>query len=163
MPGSLGMLALASLIICHVEPAPAQEPGEVHTELIAEVREPAGLVGNRQTYRYVPATVLSEGQVVFYTVRITNPGSAAAREVVVTQRVPTNTIYVAGSAAGPGADVSFSIDGGQTFAPAEQLKVLQDGQMRPIAEEQYTHIRWRLRNALAPGAVALARFRALFR
>jgi hypothetical protein len=29
--------------------------------------------------------------------------------------------------------------------------------------QDYTHIRWHLRNALAPGAVALARFRAVFR
>ena len=34
-------------------------------------------------------------------------------------------------------------------------------QLAPVA--QYTHIRWQLRNPLAPGATALARFRATFR
>ena len=83
-------------------------------------------------YKFVPATVLSQGQVVYYTVRITNPAPVPASRVVVTQRIPANTTYVAGSAAGPGADVTFSGDGGVTFAPAEQLTTIVDGKARPL-------------------------------
>ena len=82
-----------------------------------------------------------------------------ANKVQVSQKIPANTTYVPGSAGGPGADVEFSIDGGQTFARAEHLK-LEDGSIAP--PERYTHIRWTLRNPLAPGATALARFRAKF-
>lgn len=159
---SLSALLLASMAICHLSQALAEDV-DVQTELIAEVREPVGQPPDRLTYRYVPATVLAQGQVVFYTLRITNPTPVFARDVLVTQRIPANTTYVLGSAAGPGADVSFSIDGGQTFASATALVTTQDGKTRPIAAEQYTHIRWQLRNPLAPGAIALARFRALFR
>lgn len=158
---SLGHVSPGHLSLAQVGPA---EPIEVQTELIAEVREPLGQPpADRPTYRYLPATVLAQGQVVYYTLRITNPTPVPARGVFVTQRIPANTTYVPGSAAGPGADVSFSIDGGETFARATELVTTQDGKKRPIPAEQYTHIRWQLRNPLAAGASALARFRAVFR
>lgn len=141
----------------------AQDKEEVHTELIAEVRVESMDASNRRTARFVPATVLSQGEVVYYTLRIRNPSTVYLRDVVVTQRIPANTVYVDGSASAPGADVSFSVDGGQNFAPSGQLRTVDaSGAAQPATPEQYTHIRFRLRNALAPGAVALARFRAVF-
>ena len=139
--------------------AMASEAVELRTQLIAEVRETLN-AQERPVHRMVPASRLSQGQVVYYTVRITNPTPVFANNVVVSQRVPANTIYMKGSAVGPGAEVEFSVDGGVTFAREEDLK-LDDGIRAP--PERYTHIRWRLRNPLAPGAVALARFRAVFR
>ena len=137
----------------------ASEAVELRTRLIAEVRE-AGGTKEHPTFRLVPAKRLAQGQVVYYTLRITNPTPVFANKVQVSQMIPANTTYVPGSAAGPGADVEFSIDGGQTYAPAADLK-LEDGVTR-ASPERYTHIRWRLRNPLAPGATALARFRATF-
>jgi uncharacterized repeat protein (TIGR01451 family) len=137
----------------------ASEAVELRTQLIAEVRETLN-VQDRPTYRLVPAKRLSQGQVVYYTVRITNPTPVFANNVVVSQMIPANTLYMDDSAVGPSADIEFSVDGGVTFAPPEALK-LDDGTRAP--PERYTHIRWRLRNPLAPGAVALARFRAVFR
>jgi uncharacterized repeat protein (TIGR01451 family) len=149
-------------------PALASEAVELRTQLIAEVRETLDTHQGRAldthqgrpVHRMVPANRLSQGQVVYYTVRITNPTPVFANNVVVSQKVPANTTYVKDSAVGPGADVEFSLDGGVTFARPEDLK-LDDGTRAP--PERYTHIRWRLRNPLAPGAVALARFRAVFR
>ena len=147
--------------------AHATETVELHTELIAEVRESSeapgraqGTVQERQTYRMVPAKLLSQGQVIYYTLRITNPTPVAANNVAVSQRIPNNTTYLPGSAGGPGADIEFSIDGGRSFARAEELKAEDGSSQAP--PESYTHIRWRLRNPLAPGAMALARFRATF-
>jgi uncharacterized repeat protein (TIGR01451 family) len=106
---------------------------------------------------------LTQGQIVYYTVRIHNPSPVAARNVEVVRRIPANTFYVAGSAAGPGAHIDFSADGGQTFAAPGRVTVTDgNGATRAAKPEDYTHIRWRLRNPLAPGAVALARFRAVF-
>jgi uncharacterized repeat protein (TIGR01451 family) len=146
------MTTLASIVL-------ASEAVELRTELIAEVRETVN-APDRQTHRMVPAKRLSQGQVVYYTVRITNPTPVFANNVLVSQRVPANTTYVEGSATGPGAEIEFSVDGGVTFARPEKLQ-LDDGTRAP--PERYTHIQWRLRNPLAPGAVALARFRATFR
>jgi uncharacterized repeat protein (TIGR01451 family) len=141
----------------------AQDIEPVETELVAEVRADGAASPTATPARFVPATVVSQGQVVYYTVRIRNPSTEYVREVVVTQRIPANTVYVEESASGPGAEVSFSVDGGQTFARASDLRVSDPtGIQRAASVEDYTHIRWRLRNALAPGAVALARFRAVF-
>lgn len=142
--------------------APAQESSEIQTELVAEVRENISTTPGREVYRFVPARLLDQGQVVYYTVRITNQTTVPVRNVAVVQAVPANTVYIADSASGPGADVSFSIDGGQRFAPPEALTVEAEGAKQPAQAAQYTHIRWQLRNALAPGATALARFRATF-
>jgi uncharacterized repeat protein (TIGR01451 family) len=145
-----------------VFPTLAQEP-TVEVRLIAEVRMESASSGNPVRY-FVPATVLEQGREVFYTVSIRNPGAESAQNVVVVQRVPQNTSYVPRSAAGPGAEITLSTDGGQTFA-AEDALIYTDptGLTRPATAQDCTHIRWRLRNPLAPGAVALARFRATFR
>jgi hypothetical protein len=70
--------------------------------------------------------------------------------------------YVADSAVGPGAEVSYSIDGGKSFERAENLRVTgADGQSRPATAADYTHIRWHLKNTLKANSVAFVRFRAL--
>nr|WP_298719866.1 hypothetical protein [uncultured Steroidobacter sp.] len=148
---SVSLTTLATL-------AMATEAVELRTQLVAEVRESAG-TAERPIFRLVPADRLSQGQVVYYTVRITNPTPVFANKVQVSQLIPANTTYLPGSASGPGAQVEFSIDGGLTFARPEDLKQA-DGTRAP--PERYTHIRWTLRNPLAPGATALARFRATF-
>jgi uncharacterized repeat protein (TIGR01451 family) len=158
---SIGMLVLMAGILV-TSTAPADDPIEVETQLIAQVRERTDLASGRERYQFVPATVLSQGQVVYYTVRITNPAPVFAKDVIVTQRIPANTTYVDGSASGPGADVSFSLDGGETFLPQGQLTIEVDGKRQPVPAAKFTHIRWHLHNPLAPGAVALARFRAVF-
>jgi len=144
-------------------PAGAEEPSDVVTELVAEVRENISTTPGREVYRFVPARLLEQGQVVYYTLRITNQTTVPLRNVAVVQRVPANTTYLADSASGPGAIVSFSVDGGQIFGPAESLMIEVEGAKQLAQAAQYTHIRWQLRNPLAPGATALARFRATFR
>jgi uncharacterized repeat protein (TIGR01451 family) len=143
--------------------AGADEQSEIGTELIAEVRENASTTPGREAYRFVPARLLEQGQVVYYTLRITNQSTVPLRNVAVVQPVPANTTYLADSASGPGAAVSFSVDGGKTFGSADSLMIEVEGSTQRAHASQYTHIRWQLRNPLAPGATALARFRATFR
>jgi uncharacterized repeat protein (TIGR01451 family) len=129
-------------------PAGAEEPSDVATELVAEVRENISTTPGREVYRFVPARLLEQGQVVYYTLRITNQTTVPLRNVAVVQPVPANTTY---------------LDGGETYAPAESLMIEVEGAKQLAQAAQYTHIRWQLRNPLAPGATALARFRATFR
>lgn len=144
-------------------PVRAEEQSEVATELVAEVRENVSTTPGRELYRFAPARLLEQGQVVYYTLRITNQSTVPLRNVAVVQPVPANTTYLADSASGPGAVVSFSVDGGKTFGPADSLLIGSEGAKQLAQTSQYTHIRWQLRNPLAPGATALARFRATFR
>ena len=155
-------IAVATFLIA--SRAFAQDAVEVETSLVAEVRETVQTPPDRKAYRFVPATVLTQDEVVYYTVRIRNPTPVAARDVIVVQRVPANTAYLADSASGPGADITYSTDGGHTFAAADALMMKDDaGATRLARPQDYTHIRWHLRNVLAPSAVALARFRAVFK
>ena len=149
--------------MCTCTQVTAQDNNNVETELIAEVRVEITSGPHKGVARFVPATVLSQGEVVYYTVRIKNPTSEYLRDVSVTQRIPVNTLYVPDSASGPGAEVLFSVDGGVTFAAEEALNSIgEDGVAHRASEDEYTHIQWRMQNSLAPGAVALARFRAVF-
>lgn len=149
---TLGLLGCAAVL--------ADEEAGVVTELVAEVRETVRTPEGRETHRFAPATLLTQGQIVYYTVRIENPTPVAISDVEVTQRVPANTTYVPGSASGPGADIYLSTDS-ENFESEAARKASAAGRVESEGV-RYTHIRWRLRNPLAPGAVALARFRAVF-
>jgi uncharacterized repeat protein (TIGR01451 family) len=127
--------------------------------LQAELRLPPTAGGT--AYRYVPATTIEQGQEINYTVRIANPDTAALPKPTVILPLPTNTHYVPESATGAGADIQFSVDGGQTFAKPGALRSPANAE-RVASAGEYTHIRWQLRYALAPKAVLLARFRAVF-
>jgi len=100
--------------------------------------------------RFVPATRLEAGDEVHYTLRVRNPGKEPVTGVQVTKRMPDGLHYIEGSAVGPGADVEFSVDGGDTF------------EAKPDAAP-FTHVRWTLHRPLPAGATALLRFRATFR
>jgi uncharacterized repeat protein (TIGR01451 family) len=151
-------------MLCAGLPAWSQQPIAVETTLVAEIRAEPDAGAGRPSARFTPAHALKEGQELFYTLRIRNPSTEFARGVVVVQEIPKNTTYVPASAGGPGAVITFSADGGQSFAPEGQLQITDAaGASRPALPQDYTNIRWQLRNALAPGAIALARFRAVFR
>ena len=167
------MSLISLLFMALLQPYSAARASDaVAVTLVAEVRNEVELAG-RKSARLLPATVLEQGQEVFYTVRILNPSAAAVRDVVVVQRIPQNTTYVPNSVGGPGAEITFSADGGRSFAKEGQVTITEQtapsaspgsaALTRPAMPQDYTHIRWRLRNSLAPGAVALARFRAVFR
>ena len=163
------MMKLTSNVVCFVianalpHYALAQDSVPVETTLKAEVLEKIQLSDGRQSQRLIPAAVITQGDVVYYTVHVRNPTTVPARDVQVIQRIPENTRYVPNSASGPSVDITFSADGGQTFDSAKALSVLTAaGAVRPATASDYTHIRWQLRNVLAPGAVALVRFQAVF-
>jgi uncharacterized repeat protein (TIGR01451 family) len=157
--------AISCVLFATMPPyAVAENEVPVETKLIAEVLETVQTPEGKQIQRLVPADVIAQGQVVYYTVQIRNPTGQPARRVTVVQRIPANTTYVKNSASGPSAEISFSVDHGRTFGRAEELTVASpDGGARRARPEDYTHIRWQLRNVLAPGAVALVRFQAVFR
>lgn len=166
--------AASSLLIAWGNLAGASEPASpgspdgipvtIETETIAAVLGTRTLPDGQRTKEWLPATEIQQGQVVYYTVKIRNPGTTAAHNVVITKAIPANTRYLADSAAAPGANIAFSVDGGMTFAPARELLVRNaGGAQRAAPPASYTHIRWQLRYPLAPGAIAYARFRTVFR
>ena len=58
------------------------------------------------------------------------------------------------------AKVEYSIDGGVTFSAQPMVNVLENGRQipKPATPESYTHIRWTIRDEIAPGARVTAQF-----
>jgi hypothetical protein len=80
---------------------------------------------------------------------------------VITDPIPQDMMYVANSAAGESADITFSVDGGKTWGKPETLQVKNaDGTMRVASPKDYTDIRWILKGKLAPGAKGTVTFHA---
>ncbi len=111
--------------------------------------------------RLVEAELVLPGETVFYTITFTNVSEEAADRVVITNPIAENLIYLDGSAFGAGMDIVFSVDGGETFAAADELVVSEDGEARAAEARDFTHVRWVMRNDLAAGAQGTARFAAV--
>ncbi len=91
--------------------------------------------------------------VLHYTITFTNAGAETvdAGSIVITNPLPAETVYLDGSAFGSGTDITFSVDGGKTFAEPGALKVDRDGESVPAQAADYTTIRWVFKPALDPG------------
>jgi uncharacterized repeat protein (TIGR01451 family) len=156
---ALGSFVLTVFMQFFAGTAQSANAEQAETQLLAEVRVVTG--EQPRMLRLTPTKKLQQGQEIYYTLRIRNPGTDTMTALSVVQAVPRNTHYVAGSAAGAGADILFSIDGGSVFDRPVNLKLPNDP-AHVASTELYTHIRWQLRYPLAPKAVVLARFRAIF-
>jgi uncharacterized repeat protein (TIGR01451 family) len=168
--GVIVLMALLPMAPCltaagHAQGIPADVAPQVidpiAVKVIAEVESRRTEAG-REVVKLVPADRVVPGDQVIYTVRVRNTGAAAVESPTVTEAIPEHTRYLGGSAVGPGATVSYSVDGGRTFDRAENLSVQgSDGHPRPALPEDITHIRWQLKNSLKGNSVAFVRFRAV--
>lgn len=162
MKVKMGWLA-GALLASFAMQATAQDKGCILLKTVAEIEQVTTDERGEQTTRLVSVEKIVPGNEVIYTVSATNICDQAAENVAIDNPVPAHMNYVASSAIGPGTDVTFSVDGGFNFGKAERLKVVNaDGTQRQAEPDEYTNIRWVMRNPLKPGAVAFARFRAVF-
>jgi uncharacterized repeat protein (TIGR01451 family) len=104
---------------------------------------------------WVPAdkqVTVKPGDVLKFTVVGHNVGNKAAQNMAITQPIPNGTVLVANTTqASTTANVTYSIDRGQTFVANPMVKVkLANGQTveQPAPIATYTHVRWQLTNAL---------------
>ena len=111
--------------------------------------------------RLVPAEKVLPGETVYYTITFTNTSDEVADNVVVTNPIAEELMYLDGSAFGPGMDIVFSVDGGEMFAAANELNVTENGETRAAEAKDFTHVRWVMQNDLAAGAQGTARFAAI--
>lgn len=155
--------AAASLVALTLA-APGAAWAKPRLELaIEQLREVADPQAGSAAVRLVPATEVHPGDVVQYVLRCVNRGDEVARDAVIGDPIPPGTTYVAGSAGGEGAEVTFSSDGGKTYAPAVRLtyeiKTPAGAVEKRIATPgDYTHVRWTLR-AVEPGRASTVSFK----
>ncbi len=111
--------------------------------------------------------VVQPGDVLRYQVESQNQGDVAAANFVVTQPIPNKTLYVLDSTTTNNeANITYSIDGGQTFVAEPTIEVKQpDGTIvnEAAPADRYTHIRWKFGESVAPNANLLAAYQVTVR
>lgn len=130
---------------------------------IAQLKEVVEARNGSRTTRMVPALSASPGDVVEYVLSYENRGDEVATDAVIEDPIPKGTTYLANSAVGDGAQVTFSNDGGKTFAHPVKLTYemrLPSGavERRVATPAEYTHIRWTLAR-VPPGGTGTVAFR----
>lgn len=96
--------------------------------------------------------VVQPGDVLRYVVASENEGEMSANNLVITQPIAKDMTYKLGSAQGnKTATITYSIDGGETFAAEPKVEViLADGskEMQAAPAEAYTNVKWDFSEAL---------------
>jgi uncharacterized repeat protein (TIGR01451 family) len=156
------LLRLAAVAAGLTLAAPALAAPKI-TFSIAQFRETVEQKGGARTTKMVPAQSVSPGDVVEYVLTYTNQGDAPATDASIDDAIPKGTTYLADTASGEGAEITFSSDGGKTFAPAVKLTYefrLPSGavEKRVATPAEYTHVRWTLKK-VPPGATGKVAFR----
>ncbi|MDD4928303.1 MAG: hypothetical protein PHP85_03370 [Gallionella sp.] len=130
---------------------------------IAEVAVEVVKNGKKEIVRTSPEKAVP-GTVVIFTNRFENISKKAARDIVISNAIPANTVYQADSAFGADCAITFSVDGGKTFALAENIRLRgADGREYTAHPAQYTHIRWNYTGQLAAGKSGEVGFSAVIR
>jgi uncharacterized repeat protein (TIGR01451 family) len=141
-----------------------QEPGRLNIQTVVEKAEVVVDTDGSQRTELRSVETAVPGDELIYTVVFTNISDEMADDIRVTNPIPSDLRYVENSAFGPGTEIAYSIDDGGSYASSDELMVqLADGERRPATPDDYTHIRWTLKNPLEAGARGFARYRAVVR
>ncbi|HUL02909.1 MAG TPA: hypothetical protein VLV16_06730 [Gemmatimonadales bacterium] len=103
------------------------------------------------------------GDEIRYSLVFTNTQQVAVKNVQFVDPIPQGMVYVLGSASiGQAGRVAYSIDGGKTYSAQPTVETMENGQKisKPAPRELYTHVRWTVLDAVAPGAQVTAELRA---
>jgi uncharacterized repeat protein (TIGR01451 family) len=139
----------------------AQEQGHLNVRTVVQKEQVTVNEAGEAETKLVAADRVVPGEKVVYTITFRNISDEPAENVVITNPISAELMYVDGSAFGPGSDIQFSVDGGQTFANSNELTVTEDGVTRSAVAEDFTHVRWVMQQELAAGAQGIARFSAV--
>ena len=157
------LAALIALAAAVAGPAFAQAGGgDIEFRNIAEQEVEAKAADGKMEKKRVPVAKAVPGAEVIYTSTFRNVGKRPAANIQVVNPVPANTTLVGGSAFGENTELTFSADGGKTWAAADKVKVIgADGKERSAAASEFTHVRWVYRGELAPGKQGVVGFRVV--
>lgn len=143
--------------------ANAQEQGHLNVTTTVQKEQLTVNAAGETERQLVAADTVVPGEVVIYTITFQNISDEPAENVVITNPIAETLTYVDGSVFGPGTDIQFSVDGGQTFAQRDALTVDEDDRVRPAEAKDFTHIRWVMQQELDAGAQGMARFSAVLK
>jgi uncharacterized repeat protein (TIGR01451 family) len=141
--------------------AHAADPGCIELKTVAESEQEYTNEAGQKAKRLVPAAKVVPGDEIVWTITARNVCNKAADNIVIANPVPEQMSYVANSAMGLGADITYSVDGKEFQTPAALIVHEANGARRTAAADDYRAVRWTYKNAFAPGATAFVRYRAI--
>ena len=155
---SLALVLQSAAGLAHAQQNPILVKSIAETEV--DVKNAQGGVEKKR----VTLAKAAPGDEVIYTTTFTNQGAKPAGNVAISNPVPANTTYVGGSAFGDNTEITYSVDGGKTYAAPDKLNIkTPEGRERPAMPSEYTHIRWVYKGELAPAKTGSASFRVVIK
>jgi uncharacterized repeat protein (TIGR01451 family) len=161
MTKSLSFVLALALMASSAHAAAESSSKALEIKVTAEVEVKIKAADGAEQTKRVPAAKVPPGVAVIYTLSAQNTSQSPAGDVAITDPIPQHMQYVDGSATTAGTVLTFSVDGGKTFAAVEKLKVKgPGGASRSAGPTDFTHIRWQFQKPLAPGESRAVEFRA---
>jgi len=156
------LVSFAALLIM-ASFANAQNQPKAQIKLQAVVEKDIEIVneqGEKEIQRVEAAKVVP-GDEVIYTINYSHVGNEAAENVLITNPIPEHMVYVNESADGENCEITFSIDGGNTFNSSINLFVINaEGNSIAATAVDYTHVRWMIVDRIMPGHKGSVSFKA---
>ena len=151
-----------ALALLGVFSTPAQAAGLKATQSV-ELATVSLSADGSETVTFAPATDVEPGEQVRYRLAYTNDGAEAADRVSLVMPVPAEVTYLEGSIAGNAAQVTFSGDNGESFAPREAVRITDGETERVAASADITHIKWVFAEPIAPAESGAISFMAVLK
>lgn len=157
------LFATLSLLLLVALSATAAEKKGIELKATAEVdiivKNDKGV--NEVTRVEAASANVAPGDTVIFSTHYAYQGEKPATDVVINNPLPEHMLYLDGTAEGKGTRIEFSADKGKTFTAANKVKIRDaEGKERPASAADFTHIRWTIEGALAPGAKGSVSFKA---
>jgi uncharacterized repeat protein (TIGR01451 family) len=157
------MKSLRMLLLLLLLPAWVLAAEKPNLTLSIKAEKEVAVTGRDGRTRFVwrEISTLNPGETVRYTISYTNGGSSEARNAVIVDPIPPGTAYLADSAEGKGAEITFSLDG-KRYEPPTLLTYRAGngkGTEMTAVPGMYTHIRWKLAKPVPRGGSGEVRFK----
>ncbi len=157
----IGTVVLAALLALPAAAAGQQKVAvEITTKTTVDVVQKNEKGERVAVKKDVSEAKVVPGDIVTFSMTYSNKGKQPATGVVITDPVPEHMSYVDKSAEGKGTAIDFSVDGGKTYGSPEKLRIKDaTGKTRPALAQDYTHVRWVVKGAVAPGGSGTVSFK----
>ena len=117
-----------------------------------------------ETLKRVEAASVVPGERVVYSLNYVNDADDAATDLVLTMPIPQQVEFMEGTADKSGSVVTYSADGGQSFAPRQAVMVqTDDGQWVRAGSEDITHVRWLVAGPVGSGEAGTLAFKGVLK
>ncbi|MGD9596909.1 MAG: hypothetical protein AB7G76_10670 [Steroidobacteraceae bacterium] len=152
-------LSVAVLVLLPAGLVLAQDKGCIELRTTAQTEQTVTGTDGKPETKLVPAATVVPGSEVIWTVSATNVCGKPAGDVAIDSPMPDHMVFIADSAVAAAFTVSYSVDG-KRYDSAGALAVRNaDGTTRSARPDEFRHVRYAMRAALAPGETVSATYR----